>query len=191
MTEISCFFINLNNVANKIMFVKFDKYFIVKISSTRQITLSIETFMSIQYLFEIYIISLILTKNTSEVKEYHYGDNYEFVINVRFINDQLYYNSNYNDIFIIGKKNMLKKQPPTRESSFKKIRKFVKSFSTCFNRYYPIELLQYVIYDEIAKTETKTVLVELYKNNTIQLLTGIKKKFGRDIYDSIRWHLSS
>ena len=89
----------------------------------------------------------------------------------------------------VGKKNPLNKSEPKRESSDKKIRKFIKNFNREFDRDDPIALITMFVEDEIENTNVNEILAEYYKNNRISLLTGIKKKFGRDIYDMIRIHL--
>jgi methyl coenzyme M reductase subunit C-like uncharacterized protein (methanogenesis marker protein 7) len=89
----------------------------------------------------------------------------------------------------VGKRNPLKKSEPKSESSDKKIRKFIKNFNREFDKDDPISLMSMLVKDEIEDTNVNEILATYYKNNTISLLTGIKKKFGRDIYDMIRIHL--
>lgn len=37
--------------------------------------------------------------------------------------------------------------------------------------------------------ELDNLQIMVYKDNTISILTGIRRKYGRDIYDVIRSHL--
>ena len=45
------------------------------------------------------------------------------------------------------------------------------------------------IYNEIYNTQIPYFLEEYYHENTIQLLAGINKKYGKDVYDIIRSYL--
>ena len=85
----------------------------------------------------------------------------------------------------VGKRNPLNKSEPKRESSDKKIRKFNREF----NEDDPITLMSMLVEDEIENGNVNEILTEYYKNKRISLLAGIKKKFGRDIYDMIRSYL--
>ena len=44
---------------------------------------------------------------------------------------------------------------------------------------------------KIEQNEINKILLKHHNDNTISLLTGIKNKYGRDIYDKIRVFLSN
>jgi len=140
--------------------------------------------MKIPFLYEIYVLSLLLTENTRELRKI----NNKYTISTKKLYKGRIFN-NYYDIVNIGDKNPLNKNEPTRESSCKRIKKFVRIFNREFEKYYPFELMDMFIYNEIYNTQVPYILEEYYHANTLQLLTGIKKKYGRDIYDIIRSYL--
>jgi transcription initiation factor IIE alpha subunit len=88
------------------------------------------------------------------------------------------FNDTYKPIFI-RKRNPLNKLEPKRETSLKKINKFDL----------PHTLIESEI--NIEQNEINRILLKHYNDNIISLLTGIKKKYGRDIYDKIRVFLSN
>jgi hypothetical protein len=90
----------------------------------------------------------------------------------------------YNDV-LLGTKNILNKCEPKRETSNKKIKKFIKFFNNLFENDEPITLIEKYLNAIITPAENE-LNEGLHKNNTIRLLTGIKKKYGEDIYDQIR-----
>lgn len=184
MTEISCFYIHLNRGDISLIFTKYNNYYLISIDRSKSIILSYKTFMKIPFLYEIYILSLLLTENTQEMRKI----NNNYIISTKKLYKGRIFNDHYDDV-IVGNKNPLNKNEPTRESSYKKIKKFAKRFEREFENYYPFELIDMFIYDEIYNTQIPYILEEYYHANTIQLLTGIKKKYGRDIYDIIRNYL--
>jgi hypothetical protein len=180
MPEVSCFHIkNRITLGAKIIFIKFEKYFILRVCNYKQIILSFETFMKIPKLFEIYILSLLLTEHENKLW-----------IRTKYLWKRDTYLYMYNDV-LLGTKNILNKCEPKRETSNKKIKKFIKQFHYEFIYDNPLEYITKYINFEIRKTdeEIENLQIMVYKDNTIDILTGIRKKYGRDIYDVIRSHL--
>lgn len=64
MTEISCFYNHFNKETLKYIFIKYDK-FVKVIFNCRSIILTIEQLVTNTQLFQIYILSLLCTSNTS------------------------------------------------------------------------------------------------------------------------------
>jgi len=189
MPEISCFYIHFNHSPRQIVFVKFDNYFSVRLDPSRPVIITLNTMSSIPYLFEMYMLSLLVTEDTQSVilmTEFRIIKTH--MIRTKFLYKRRGFMEGYRYISV-GKKNPLNKSEPKRESSDKKIRKFIKNFNREFDRDDPIALITMFVEDEIENTNVNEILAEYYKNNRISLLTGIKKKFGRDIYDMIRIHL--
>jgi hypothetical protein len=137
--------------------------------------------MSIPYLYNIYILSLLLTENTNKIDYIH-------IFNKYAIRTKIYYKHkgyiDYYDYVNIGDKNLLNKIEPKRESSCKKIKKFVKNYKNMFQEYFTLNLMNVFIKNEL-------VILSIFQKNIIivVILTGIKKKYGRDIYDLIRMYL--
>lgn len=185
MPEISCFIEKSTAGSKKIIFIKFKKYFIVQINTfTKPIIITFNTLKNIEYLFETYILSLVLTINTTELILY----NNRYYIKAINMPTNGFLTTETNNNVYIGRKNLLNKSEPKRETSYKKIKKFIKLFNNYFKYCDPIELIVSFVNNEIDNTED--ILAELenkvYIDNSIQLLTGIKKKYGKDIYDEIR-----
>jgi hypothetical protein len=92
----------------------------------------------------------------------------------------------------IHHRNLLNKCEPKRETSNKKIRKFIKEFNKEFQGV-SIMYEHLNIYMQMITGLIKYCYYLLFgyktDNKTVSLLTGIKKKYGRDIYDVIRSHL--
>lgn len=151
MPEISCFYIKSNiTITTRIIFIKFDKYFIVRICDYKQVILSFYTFMLIPYLFETYILSLILTQDTNKLVKEN-----EFWMKTKFLWKRIKFFNVYNDV-IIGNKNLLNKCEPKRETSYKKIMKFIKQFNNEFRYDNPLEYINKFINYEIKKNRRRT-----------------------------------
>ena len=179
MTEISCF----NGYPMDIYFIKFEKYIIVRLHNHNRIILSYETFMKIQRLFNFYILSLFLTEDTRDLHILN-GIKMRYCWNEKSICEKCEY-------IHINEQKLLHRCQPKRETSNKKIRKFIKIFNREFQHNDPIEYVSIFIKDEMKKTDKDLYKLQqmVYKDNTISLLTGIRKKYGNDIYDIIRNHL--
>jgi hypothetical protein len=154
----------------------------------RIVVLNTEMLVSNHKLFQIYILSLLCTENTSKVdiNEYNYYS----------ISTQKYWKhlrfTNYYELteLLQWRKNPLKARKPIRVSSSKKIRKFEKEF----NRYMssrikdPIDLL-------LEYYELELVDIMHYIKCNIEYEDNIKKyalflnEFGYDIYSSVEKHL--
>jgi hypothetical protein len=187
MPEISCFIERTVTGYNRIIFIKFEKYFRVQINEfTNPVIISYNTLKSIKYLFETYILSLVLTINTTELILYNNG----YYINSIYMLTRGYFTEINSNVYV-GRKNLLNKCEPKRETSYKKIIKFIKLFNYYFSDYDPIDLMVSFVNDEIEDTEDLLAELEdkVYNDNAIRLLTGIKKKYGKDIYDEIRKRL--
>jgi len=190
----SCVYLYLRTGLNLIVFTKFDNYFIVKHDRKNIITITPETLVSIPNLFKIYILSLLVTENTRNVVKIKTKNfnNIRYTLLIKYQNEPMIFNDTYKNIFV-GKRNPLNKLEPKRETSSKKINKFIKKFNSTFEFNSPDSLIEKFIESEIKieQNEINKILLKHYNNNTISLLTGIKKKFGRDIYDKIKEYLSN
>jgi len=190
----SCVYLYLRTGLNLIVFTKFDNYFIVNHDRRNTITITPETLVSIPNLFKIYILSLLVTENTINVVKMQtkYFNNIRCTLLIKYQNEPMIFNDTYKPIYI-GKRNPLNKLEPKRETSLKKINKFIKKFNTTFEFDSPETLIKKFIESEIniEQNEINKILLKHHNDNIISLLTGIKKKFGRDIYDKIKGYLSN
>lgn len=189
MPEISCFYIHFNRFPREIIFIRFEKYFIVWICNYKKITLSYETFINIPKLFDMYVLSLLLTENTREsikINEIYKSYNVQYWIRTKYLWKGIYFCNYYENVYV-NHRNLLNKCEPMRETSNKKIKKFIKQLNRnylLFNTKGFIEQYMYKI-----NIELNDLQVMIFINNTISILTGIKKKYGKDIYEIIRSYL--
>jgi hypothetical protein len=187
--EISCFYItNYNDGHINIIFIKYDNYIRISLNY-KSIILSIDQFINNYKLFQIYLISVILTENTSIIdlmiinKKRFYG-----ISTMRYWKN-VYLTMSYKTIFI--NKNPLKSKEPTRMTSIKKINKFMKTFSNLYKDGYIINPV-FVFY-EYYKNETIDIYefvdkrADYYKK--IKILANILHTYGYDIYYSIKKYL--
>jgi|LakMenEpi03Aug12_release.lakeMendotaPanAssembly.Ray.scaffolds.fasta_scaffold326092_2 hypothetical protein len=126
LPSISYFFTHWINYNVKMIFIKYDNFMKIKIDD-REITLSFKTFMDIPNIFEIYILSLLMSNDVeiiSENNSYHLCINKYLYKNCKFILSE--------ETICLGTRNPLNRQAPKRESSRKKIRKFLKYFDKNF-----------------------------------------------------------
>lgn len=130
--SISCLYMSFNRDPANITFIKFDN-FIKVIFNRRSIIMTIKQFVVNRELFQLYVISLLFTKDTSKI----YKD---------IINDCVYYGvvtlsycknfhlaNNYKMIYLEKShhRNPLNSKEPKRASSSKKYNKFMKYFYNC------------------------------------------------------------
>jgi hypothetical protein len=198
MPEVSCFFIDYSTIyPHQIIFVKFDNYFMISLNPypCNSVILSKATMMSIPHLFEMYILSLLATRDTQSLKLKKplmrtTTIRKKYIIETKFfyriIGD--YKNYSYEKVSV-GHKNLLNKNEPKRESSNKKISKFVKHFNLEINKNDPISMMKILIQHQTQDIK-EMIIVEQHRNDVIRLLTGIRKKFGQDVYDMVRKYLS-
>jgi len=197
MPEVSCFFIDYSTIyPHQIIFVKFDNYFMISLNPypCNSVILSNATMMSIPHLFEMYILSLLATRDTHSLRLkkplLRTTIRNKYIIDTKFFyrRVQEYKNHSYENVSV-GHKNLLNKSEPKRESSNKKISKFVKHFNLEINNNDPISMMKILIQHHTQDIK-EMIMVEQHRNDVIRLLTGIRKKFGQDVYDMVRKHLS-
>ena len=184
-----CVYFYVKTSLNLIVFTKFDNYFIINHDRNNIIIVSHETLVLLPNLFKIYILSLLVTEDTRNVikTKTKYSNKIIYTLPIKYQNMPLFFNETYKNVYI-GKRNPLNKLEPKRESSLKKINKFIKNFNKTFEYDSPNTLIEKFIESEIniEQNEINKILLKYYNDNTISLLTGIKKKYGTDIYDKIR-----
>lgn len=187
-----CVYFYVKTSLNLIVFTKFDNYFIINHDRNNIIIVSHETLVLLPNLFKIYILSLLVTEDTRNVikTKTKYSNKIIYTLPIKYQNMPLFFNETYKNVYI-GKRNPLNKLEPKRESSLKKINKFIKNFNKTFEYDSPNTLIEKFIESEIniEQNEINKILLKHYNDNTISLLTGIKKKYGTDIYDKIKGFL--
>ncbi len=148
--SISCFYmyIDIKRSIN-ILFITFDNYIKV-IFNRRSVILNNQQLISNYELFQIYLLSLILTEDTSKINNY----NNNYGINTK-IWEKFYLSSSYKFIMFekLTHKNPFNSNEPKRTTSSKKINKFMWIFNksivdinpvSLFQEYYSIEINKYL-----------------------------------------------
>lgn len=195
MPEISCFTIRNfqynHGYPTTIMFIKYDKYFIVKLNSLKSIIILYRTLLTMPYLYKLYIISLLLTENTNKIDYLHlYREYAEYAIRTKIYYKILGYTNDYEHV-IIGYKNPLNKNEPVRETSNRKIKKFIRNYRKIYVDYLLIyNFIDMFVIQELKIVNIPWIILKIKKRDCmIEILTGIKKKYGNDLYDNIRKYL--
>jgi len=117
----------------------------------REITLSFQTFIDIPQIFELYVLSLLMSNNieiTSDNKSYKLCFDKYLYKDCQFILSE--------NMICLGARNPLNRQPPKRESSRKKIRKFLKYFDKKFVKHHdhPNKLIEaYINFERIIAND--------------------------------------
>jgi len=175
MVEVSCVYFDYNYKQEPIIFtfIKYEK-FIKIILQDRKIILEIKNLKNNKILFNLYILSILITNNISkncEISSFYgiYGDDFNFI--------------EFEKIWI---KNPFLSQEPKRETSMKKQKKFIKMI----NNYYdygditdPIHIIN-IFQQFLINKYTKEIKRIIEYENKIYLLSCIRS-FNKDIYSNI------
>jgi len=209
MVEISCFFNIYDNPHVKYVFIKYNNYCKIIING-KSIIVSNNTLINNKLLFQIYILSLLCTNDTTKVDIMIIKNKSIFGITTQLYIPSL--NKKENECFYIKSKNIygvftekygnhkhftnyasfieldaniyrnpLLSTEPTRESSNKKIRKFEKLFNKYMNKDTPIDL---IIEYYNNKTSVEYTIINKYNeyNKKIMLYMCVNRRLGYDIY---------
>jgi hypothetical protein len=186
MVSISCFYCHYNIDPVNFTFIQY-KNFIKVCLNKRIVILTNKQLISNTDLFQIFILSLLCTKNNSKVQIDHaiYGVLTKmYWKNFRFTD---YYN--FIELEKSNNKNPLNTLEPERSSSAKKIRKFMKLFNKYITKINnPNDLIcEYLAnegYNELIEYFTK--YIDYNRNNTqINMLSQILHNYGVDVYSNV------
>jgi hypothetical protein len=181
--SISCLYFKYDINSINIIFIKFTN-FVKIIFEDRSIILTNEQLIGNNELFMVYIISLLLTEDTSRIykvmidhRNYYYG-----------IYTMMYYKyihlTNFYTLVSLEKsakkRNPLKFIEPKRASSGKKYNKFMKLF---YNVFRDINLQN--IYNEFMLNETYLPIKYIEHRAQTTILTAILHNYGYDVYSAI------
>jgi hypothetical protein len=190
-TEISCYHIHANRSPKTITFTRFNNFIKVCISSYRTVTLTEKDLIEIPYLFEYYLLSLVITGDTSKVifnedraDDNHGDEPFKYAVSTEIDWKRMYFTGYYTDVFLNISHDPFKSQEPKRKTSDKKIRKFIKNFLKDYGSYDPIMIMQNLIFSKCVESNAIVEkLTETVKNETI--LDKIKILYGQDIFECI------
>lgn len=129
MTEVSCFYTSMRMDEILVVFVKFNNFITIHLHGCNKITIRYDMLLMIPKLYDLYVLSLLLTENSRELIKTDFNDRY--YLNVISLYNFNYSNDNYLEIDI-GNKNLLLKKSPKRETTSKKFKKFLKHLNNRF-----------------------------------------------------------
>ena len=194
MPFISCFYNHCVFQPYNIIFIEFEK-FVKVIFKHKAFILKKEDLVSNTRLFQVFMLSLVLTKDTSKV---HYGID-KFTQKIIYGQLTIWYWKNlrtadyhrFAELEKSSSKNPLKASEPKRSSSAKKVRKFFKAFNKAFgdNRIKdPIE-----IFNEFFEEETAEIFDYFNRyiehERKIEMLSVVLHNYGRDVYSGVQQFL--
>lgn len=189
MTTISCFYIHYNIEPINIIFVKYENFIKVYLNQ-KSVILTNKQLVSSLELFKIYILSLLLTEDTSksstDVEHYRTIYGVSTMRYWKYLRLTLHY-----ELVLLEKspyKNPLKAKEPKRSTSLKKINKFMKKFYKFVNEDFikDFELIfnEYFLYETSKMFNYFQRYIEHEKK--IEMLSVIRHKYGIDVYRSVR-----
>jgi len=192
MPYISCFLYRLwFRLPYNLTFIKFDNFVKVVLNS-KSIILSNEDLASNQRLFELFILSLLLTEDISTISSViHENGRINYCVStLNYSNgSRQLISDNYVPIPLEKSrtKNPLNSREPKRASSEKKLRKFFKSFEI----FYDNEMIKdpLFIYEEFFERELCGIIEYVEKvsryETKINILSTILHNYGCDVYRSV------
>ena len=126
----------------------------------KPIVLSYSSLISYPDLFQFYILSLLLTENTQKLDKYINLYINEFFIKTTVLFSIDDFMDDYSTI-CISNTNLLNKNEPLRQSSNKKINKFIKNFNRIYSSIDPNYLINIYINKQINLTGSISILDKL------------------------------
>ena len=192
MVFISCFYVHYNRNEVNFTFVRFEK-FIKVILNDRSVILTNEQFVSNNKLFQIYILSLLCTEDSStiqmeqiNIKRGRTVNSYGVLTKINW--KLMYFTNDYR--FIPLKKlfinNPLNMEEPKRATSMKKVRKFLKLLNGNI-----ADLMDEPdkIINDFYRHESEEVIdyLESYISYNVQTIAlhSIIQKYGSDVLTSV------
>ena len=191
MVEISCYYIYSNRNPRYIVFIRYEKFMKMILSGYRTIIMSIDNFNNDYNLFQYYCLSLIMTEDNTKIyreSDKEYIDNrLRYGVSIELNWKNLYFTDNFRIQFLNIKKNPFNSIEPKKETTSKKINKFYKNFYKDFQQE-PLKLIEIIIKDKCKSSVSliNNLEIGIKIENRIKILTGIRKKYGDDIYYLIR-----
>jgi hypothetical protein len=191
LPSISCFYVHYNRDPQNFTFIKFEK-FVKVILNAKAVIMTIEQLVKNVELFKIFILSLLLTKDTSQISSSVNSINGKTFYGV--VTERYWKNLRFtqNDKLILLEKsatrNPLNASEPKRASSRKKLNKF----HTMFDRVLESRLIKEpeVYIDEFLNNEVTEIFDYFTRyiehERKVEMLSVILHNYGRDVYGYVR-----
>jgi len=188
MIEITCFYIHFNREPVNFTFIKYEKFMKIFFQS-KKIIIAIENLRNYHLLFQFYILSLLCTENSKEISTISNsrGDKVYYGVSTHKYWKNFYF-ANYYDIILFEEKqtkNPFHSQEPKRETSIKKIRKFLKSLNHMYERQHIQNPLNYIQDFQSTMIEETNIDEIIEYEKKIEILSCIRS-FNKDIYSTIQ-----
>jgi len=190
--SISCF--NFQKFLNsyKFMFIEFDDFFKVIINK-KMVVLTKQELTSNSRLFQIYLISLLLTEDIITVKKIMLNNSYIYGIKSRWFSDDITIEMNLEErvkftiMTKLANRNPLNASSPKRSSGQKKIRKFMKLIDKFYrsNNITDLSFIVPIFYRNELQPSIDYFERYIAHEKKIQMLSSIFHKYGRDVYSSV------
>ena len=187
MVEISCYYVHYNREPINITFIRYKKFMKI-ILQNRKIIIAIENLKTNKLLFNLYILSLLCTEDTSKINlEFDFNGNDVYCVSTHKSWKYLYFVKIGYDLIELEKnsrKNPLLSQEPKRETSIKKINKLLNMLYNYFNTYHienPLDTINKYLKHLIKDTQIQ----EIIKYEQMIYNLCCIKNFNNDIYASI------
>lgn len=129
---ISCLYMSFNRDPANITFIEFNN-FVKVIFNRRSVIMTKEHLIVNRELFNMYLMSLLFTEDSSKINKVIINDVVHYGISTMKYSDDFLSNNSYNVVHLEKSvhRNPLNSKQPTRESSRKKYNKFMKYFYNC------------------------------------------------------------
>lgn len=191
LPSISCFYVHYNHNPHNFTFIKFEK-FVKVILNSKAVIMTIQQLVENIQLFKIFKLSLLLTKDTTQVSSF---DNFIIGKILYGVLTERYWKNlrltEYDELILFEKsptRNPLNASEPKRASSRKKLNKFHKLFERVLNSGFIKE--PEVIMNEFLENEA-TEIFDYFRRyieheRKIEMLSMILHNYGHDVYCCVK-----
>ncbi len=192
-SSISCFNFHYFDNSFKFIFIEFDNYIKV-IVNNKMIVLTKQELTLNTRLFQIYLISLLLTEDTKNISSFTLDKSYIYGVRSRWyvktldcFNMVLIDRDRFSMISKLSNRNPLNASSPKRSSGPKKIRKVMKLVDKFYKDYNIIDLsfILSIFYRNELQPSIDYLERYIAHEKKIEMLSSIFHKYGRDVYASV------
>jgi hypothetical protein len=189
--SISCYYLHYNRQPYNFTFIKFEK-FVKVILNTRAVVMTFKQLVDNAKLFKIYQLSLLLTNDTEQI----FTSICEFTGAIIYGVMTVWYwkylrISGFEEFTVLEKhryKNPLKSCEPKRESSRKKIKKFLKLFNSedVVNKMKDPDVVVREFFQKESADIYEYFRRYIEHERKVEMLSVILHNYGRDVYSCVR-----
>ena len=191
LPSISCYYMHYNYQPYNFTFIKFEK-FVKVLLNARAVVMNFKQLAENTKLFKIYQLSLLLTKDTTQIStlvDETTGDVMYGVITEWYWKHLRI--SGFEEFTVLEKsryKNPLKSCEPKRESSGKKINKFLKLFNSedVVNKMKDPDVVVLEFFQKESAEIFDYFRRYIEHERKVEMLSVILHNYGRDVYGCVR-----